>query len=79
MNRPDFEDYKWKYKTQWSYDVARYITNIEEYCDKLEKTLDKAYKELELSNKQLVELDRSFLPMTKEQWKEYLLKDEKRN
>lgn len=40
MNRPNFENYKWKYTTQWKYDVAGYRANIEKYCDELEKKND---------------------------------------
>lgn len=75
MNRPNTK--KTVFNDEKPYKInPKYVYDLEKYCDELEKTLDKAYKELELSNKQLIELDGSFLPMTKEQWKEYLLKDE---
>lgn len=73
MNRPKRRTYVKRYG--WEH-TERYIQALETYTHYLEKVLDKACEELGLSNKQLRDLDNRFLPVTKEMWKEWLMKDE---
>ena len=68
--------------------IHTYARKLEEYCDELEKALDKACEELEdldrchayEINKQIVEKKGSstitFGYQNKEEWKEWLMKDE---
>ena len=78
-----------KRPNKYDFDFAEdYESNLETYCDKLEKALDKACEELEELdkshayeiNKQIVEKKGSstitFGYQKKEEWKEWLMKDE---
>ena len=71
MNRPNIEDYK---LSDGGYS-QKYITDLEKHCNehnKLEKALDEACYMLERFDN----ICHSIYPMTKEQWKEWLMEDE---
>ena len=76
MNRPKRENYK----SHIEYDeygaiefngIDDYYDALEKYCDKLEKALDAACYSLERFDN----ICHSIYPMTKEQWKEWLMED----
>ena len=66
--RPNIEDYK---LVDGGYS-QKYITDLEKHCNELEKALDSACYMLERFDN----IRHSIYPMTKEQWKEWLMKDE---
>ena len=68
MNRPNIEDYK---LVDGRYS-QKYITDLEKHCNEVEKALDVAWYMLECFDN----IRHSIYPMTKEQWKEWLMKDE---
>lgn len=69
MNRPNIEDYK---LVDGGYS-QKYITDLEKHCNELEKALDAACYMLERFDNICHSI---ICPMTKEQWKEWLMEDE---
>ena len=68
MNRPNIEDYK---LVDGRYS-QKYITDLEKHCNELETALDAACYMFE----RFYNICHSIYPMTKEQWKEWLMEDE---
>lgn len=72
MNRPHLENYYDKALTClppiYISREEQYIKALEQYCDELEKALDWACEELELMSEAHY--------ISREEWKEWLMKDE---
>ena len=68
MKRPNIDDYK---LNDGGYS-QKYITDLEKHCDELEKALDAACYSLEHFDN----ICHSIYPLTKEQWKKWLMEDE---